>query len=321
MLNIELPINTNPPLKCYLNEAHNLGIIFSQSYEKCLPWLLNHYYNFEYINDDKNGRMLTLNPFTWTYYVEWVYNRGAIILPSDVLKKNMVEQTIESMLKKGYYCIGNFNEKYVPGYLHYNNSSDYYHQYMIFSANIKEKTFGTFGYSKNQKLEKIYINYNDFYSALSKTKDNIVSINFLSLNKKFNYNCFDLDFFIFRVKQYINEKNNPDSSINQFIKEIKDIKKNKTRKIDVRAILTFYEHKFLMLERLKYLFFKNILKNYDYIIEYSEQIKKSEIVRNLTNKFNMLDKKEQLIDKIVYLISDIMIKDEEILNKVIHDIT
>lgn len=191
---------------------------------------------------------------------------------------------------------------------------------MIFSANVEEKTFGTFGYSKNGKLEKIHINYDDFYCALTKVKNNEISINFLSLNKEFNYDCFDLDFFICRVKQYINEKNSLDSSINQFIKEIEEMKNNKARKIDVRAILTFYEHKFLMLERLKYLYSKNILKNYDYIQEYSEQLKKCVIVRNLTNKFNLFDKKEKIIDKIVYLIQNIMIKEEEILKKVIRDI-
>jgi hypothetical protein len=106
----ELPLNQNPPLRCYLNEVHALGIIFTQNYDMCLPWLSNRYYSFEM--RDINGPCLRHAPYEWWFTADTVFTTFSMGYPLNILTEKEMCSIICRMMKSGYYCAGDFNEKY-----------------------------------------------------------------------------------------------------------------------------------------------------------------------------------------------------------------
>ena len=321
MNKVSLPFNINPPLQCYLGQAYPLGIIFAQNEAKCYPWLFNYYYTFKYIKIlNTDALMLEPNPqCNWFYSVD-LFSFYEMRLPFCTIDKETIYTIVKNMMQQGYYCVGEFNEKYIPGYSSYKRH-DFQHPFLIYEFDFYESVVSCAGYAQDGFYKEIKIKFHDFYSGLINTDK--LCLNFVRLNEEFNYDCFDVEKFVVELNNYIssfigNLEDKGLIAINQLKNYLLNLEKSGFD-IDLRAIYVFHEHKFLMYKRLEYMLSKSLLKNVSSINSYNDIVIKSQKLKGMALKYNAI-RNPDIIDRIVDQINEINNQESNILRQVLDEI-
>lgn len=229
-----------------------------------------------------------------------------------LLKKNNISITkfiIEALNDDNYVDVY-LNEYYVPqgkGYGKY----DYYHGNMIYGYDLQTEIFNIVGYDENSLVRHSEITFKQFEKAIIEDgregwyRTGLLSI--FKLHPYFTY-TFNVKLMITQLEDYINSKNslngfylmeNEDSRVVHGISVYDYLKENITNfQRDVRPLHVIWEHKKMMLIRLNYLKFHNLINNNDFEFLYSEyssieriavQTRNLQLKNNLGSKMNYME--------------------------------
>ncbi len=305
---IKLPVNLTPPLKCYLTQALPLSIILAEN-DQYFPFLYNYFYFFISRTNIENLFRLS-NSNDWFFYNSGIFEINIINLPVQVIKPDTIINIMEKMFLHGYYPVGDFNEKYIPAFSSY-GQRDFIHPFLVNGCNRSKCSISILGYHRDGKYREISININDFYNAVTNCKKNpnMFLMYFFRINKKFKGNHFDYKRFLRKIDDYINSDEACDYGIGANIKLVEYIKSCRDY-VDIRYVYVFYEHKYFMLERLKYLKSISLLKNEQIIKEFEILVKICETLKPLALKYN-ITRQATIVDRMLEIINSI--NEEEML--------
>ena len=223
-------------------------------------------------------------------------------LKSDIIKKNNINiiELIISMIDEGYYFTTSINEYYNPECSAYKKSSCN-HGLMVYGYDILNKTLNVAGYDKTLYFNNYDISFNNFELGFHNTGSNIGCQSFKKNNLSYE---FDLKLVKKLLNDYVYSKNTSEdlrilqNPLNNCIFGISvysniDLDNNS---LDYRIFHLIYEHKYLMINRLKKI---NDILNMDKINEitqeYEKLVDKSKILLHLCLKYNLTQDKSILL--------------------------
>lgn len=285
MDNIKLRINESPPLKCYLWQLHPLSVIFADHDEKYMPWLMNHYYNFDTISDYE-WELIILEAEPWCYEGEEIFKLKDFSAITEACDKIIFFRLLRNMMRLGYYCATNINEKYIPGMSSY-QKRNFYHSCLIFSLDENTEEVEILGYREDGFIGRLSVSYHDIYQAIEHdiyTPDNIY-VRFFKLNEKYECECFKTDTFIHKVTEYLYGTNNKKGILCLKIL-VNSLYHFNIGKIDIRNIYIIYEHKLLMYKRLEFMFQQGLLSDGEILHEYAQVLNECNKLKMLSLKYN-----------------------------------
>lgn len=325
---------TYPMITTYTQHAHLLSIL--SSYECAYPWIFSNYIQL-YINKDYK--------YSWgDFYFPFPYE----LRPSDTCKWILTQKIHRDIASSKWGTILNFIIECINSDNYIHTMINYF--YVPISARFNKKELNhdifIFGYDLTEEVlfvadffcEKyIYerISFSDFDIAFSNYgfSKNSDYLNKLVYLYKFNLNCdykFSIENIFNSIKSYLYssipeywDKYNSDNKheivfgmeiYNTLINYIIGITSNKLHDIDVRPFYMLYDHKKIMVVRIKYLYNHQYCKNHseeniNKIVELEDQAR---IVLNLIIKYN-ITKNNVIINKVVNMLNDIEKKEKEIL--------
>ena len=130
------PFTYTPPIRGYLGYAYLLSILFAQE-NPPWPWLYNQYIAIGARRDYSRFEQIATD---WMGVYEGAMQYYFMELPVEqVADPDQGLQAILSLLRRGYYVYGEFNERYVPHTSSYRRR-DFRHCYCLY------------GYSREQHL-------------------------------------------------------------------------------------------------------------------------------------------------------------------------
>ena len=286
MCKISLPINENPPIKCYVYDFQPLSIILSENYDIRYQWLFNHYYTFKISSDNY-----------LTFSNDWWFRRDNIFLTGNYIKlpvksvdSDAILKIVLNMMKQGFYCVGNFKD---------NIHSNIFHNFILYEFDSQTNNLRYLSYLGNKNIKQINIDFNKIFDAINSSNELDFILLFTKLNKNYKFNSFNINIFKSEVNKYIdiNEKNFGINAIHKFIHYLYSY--NSTDKlIDIkRNLLILYEHKNLMFERLNFMYKEKVFSDYSSINVYERIVSKYEKLLEAYREF----KDEKNFDKIKLL--------------------
>lgn len=213
-------------------------------------------------------------------------------------KKNIIH-LVRKFLNRGQYTILKIDQYYVKGSEEY-RKIHHIHEMLLYGLDQKKKLVYMIGYLQEGNLGKVQLSYKDFVKGFTVgDEDNVYVVKYHPHEKKYdlsvlgikrwleaflcgeNSSMCDMTWLPFEqgvygidIYDFILQKT---GYLNQFI-------------TDLRMSYTLYEHKCLMLERIKYLINKNILedngeiRNMSYIVERAAKIKNASAYYKMTEK-------------------------------------
>lgn len=294
---IILPFEKNVPIIFYQNKAYPLGIIESNITNK---EILQQWYAQEYINcrfSAYKPNKFDIGTEDFYYYDDDIIRRQYIRLykSSFAIHNIVYSQLILEYLKRGFYIRGNYNEKYISTSNFY-NKEDHMHDYLLIGFDEDRMCFKAIGYQSNLKYDYFNINFKDFELSLENSTDYYVEFNILEFNKEKKF-TFNLSKIIKHLKYYLYSQNDTmregvayGLSAIEKLREYYIFQYNNGDSLDFRYSRAIMEHKYLMLQRLAYLYkcgyisCANIAKDYEYISN------RSKILHNLCLKYNLCAK-------------------------------
>ena len=196
------------------------------------------------------------------------------------------------------------------------------HSYFLFGFDNNKSIFNSFSYLEDGNLQEIEIGYDDFYTAAIDHNINRIRFNFYCLNQNHNYDCFDINKFVFEVNRYINSEdinNEGLNAVNRLKTELFSFQNTKEL-FDISKVYIFYEHKFLMLQRLKYMCSENIIEDRSISDQFEAIMQECAVMKSLINKYNITHD-FRTIEKIVLYIEQITEKELSLLKQALENIT
>ncbi|NQX44393.1 hypothetical protein HQN87_03525 [Paenibacillus tritici] len=250
-----------------------------------------------------------------------------------LLKKNNINITefIINALDDDNYIDVYLNEYFVPqgkGFGKY----EYHHGNMIYGYDLQSRTFNIVGYSEHSVIRHSLLSFQELEDAMIEDgREGWYGIGLLSIFKLHPYFTykFNLDLMLQQLEDYINAKNslescslmeNYDSRIAHGISVYDYLILNISEfQRDIRPLHVIWEHKKIMLLRLKYLKSHNYLniKDFEFLYnEYSSIERLAMQTRNLQLKNNLRYDLDN-IDRIQKNIEMLKCREKDIIPKLI----
>lgn len=300
-----LPLETSPIIKAYVNHAYPFGIIEANFGEQVLLRLLCD----KYINCvcNKNDR----NKFYIYEADDWFEQAGAIAHQSLCKKKDLVcvREAIAEVRRRiidGEYIYSSPNEGKISA-ISQGRVYDFDHECLIYGFNDDEQFYKAIGYIKSPEHVNQYIpykiTYDEYEDALLYVQRGVVELLFYKVNKDFTLPSFDLKNTIVRLNQYL-ESDIPEFSTRDDLSEIIAAGELKFgisawnelamyieyidvyKKIDMRYVRSYMEHKYLMKKRILYILEYLGIFNSSIIEKVSEIYRESQNIMSLSLKYN-----------------------------------
>lgn len=319
-----LPINKEPYARAYNSTGFPLSIIFAQD-DYLLPFFLNTHIQ---INRDLNKRQYAIYNFHHVplYYYNWECFETQIFRKYIFINQmSKIRDFIEKNIDLGYYMISYVDEFYIDC-RRFKGVKHFMHDSLLYGYD--ECFYYILGYNDLGHYDTVPIEKDKFVLAL------------FSDNDLKNINYYDVSQFIYLIK--IKPGFNEDISIKNINLLLRDyvysintaerlgvnVKfhenyvfgihafENLAREIiednyiDFRFIRLFYEHKYIMLLRFKYL--EKILDENDLSSKYLEIEKHAKNIYNLALKYG-ITKDQNLLKKVSDNILDLISQEESIL--------
>lgn len=333
-----LPVNY-PMITTYTQHAHLLSIL--SNYECTYPWIFSNYIQL-YINEDYKHN--------WgDFYFPFPYE----LRPSDTCKwiftqkihRDIVHSKWESIINFIIECINSnnyvhtmINYFYVP-LIPYYNKVHFNHDILIFGYDLNEEVLYVSDFFDGGKYSYAKISFSDFSRAfstysLAKKRDYLNEMVYLY---KFNPKCdykFNTKNISNSIKAYLyntipeywdsyNRDNREDivfgMEIYTTLKNYIMRKKSSCESdIDIRPFYMLYDHKKIMLLRLKYLYEHEYYKNYnsENIIGFTKIESQAKNVVTLIIKYN-ITKNNSILDKVTNTLNIIENNEKNILKQYI----
>ncbi|MGV3137711.1 hypothetical protein ACEF06_14770 [Brevibacillus agri] len=313
---VTLPV-VQPPIFGYQFFAFPLCIVLQD--KRSLPWL---YSNFIQVCFDKRPDP----PVPFTFYIHdytlnpWLHvehlQRGTM----NIVQRNIVE-FVRDCLLDGYYVYLNVDEYYIPERAVY-QKSHLSHDVLVHGVDLQNETFQLLGFTDKQMLATTSASFQAFAQAY----DSIARIDHQAIcNRIYLYKiketgayAFDLALVQETLEEYLTSGNtssrfrmvaNPWDHCAYGLDTYRCLQDYYERLLagkagfDVRHVHSLWEHKSLMVARIKYM-----QEHTDYLdspdrlhAAYSEIERKARNARNLTLKFYMQQEEATLHNIMRYL--------------------
>lgn len=261
-----LPFDENPESCCYPYICFPHAIICAQtSTDEYNKWLCGKYINC-YYKDKSNG-----HKFIISVYDNWSGGKKIMIyqcinFSKEIMKKMKVNipLTIKKLLLNGIYPYGKCRESYI---VRSDPSDTGLTDYIITGYNDIKKVFIIRLFDKNKELIKREVYYEEYVSALYDNANRNIQIHAWKYNDRAEYSL-NFSEIINDLEDYIHSRNSkpqyPDNRTFglQAIEDLKNyflLQSETGANIDERYLRGYYEHKYFMEQRIKYLCSLNIL--------------------------------------------------------------
>ncbi|MVP01217.1 hypothetical protein [Paenibacillus lutrae] len=271
-----LPL-TAPQVYGFLGHAYVLGIL--QNYEECKPWIYNNYiqlYISQHYIDIKEYR-LDFNPDLLIIFgnVPWLeYNRT----DKGTLARLGVD--IHAFLKdhidRGFYFFSYVNDFYIPNSISY-QEYHFTHDILVYGYNLDKRTYNIAIFDDNRLFSMREISYEVFEQAyFSDTRQDYISLmrkvspdEYDSFKYDMKLGKYDLDLELMvdmmadylhgvntgdRLKLYLNpEPGFYGMNVYKALKDYFSLLLQDQINLDVRQMHILWEHKKMMIARIRYL--------------------------------------------------------------------
>jgi len=314
----------------FINTSNIYGTLFSilSIDELTKPWVFSNFVQLRYVVDwdvyffDNHDLIFEICPFLEKYSVD----RNLLLKWS-----NFTDFIIELINNETYiWC--HIDRFYIPSFAQYKNQSDFHeiliHGYDItnnliyFSDNLADgvfkKSFCTF-----EEMNFAFINVksdHDYVTRVNLIKRKIINnLYSYTFNREHMLDSFHRYLFSKRNFDLINPSTNSIYGIKIYDNLITTVEytKGKNKDLDIRAFHLIWEHKKIMVERLKYLIDSSYLINSEELLSEYEIIEQdSLILRNLVIKYNLINQ-SNLLNKIENRLLAIRDSERSILTKLL----
>ncbi len=287
--------------------GHTLyGFLFSVAREKDMPWIYSHFIQVLYKRDW--GMIVYQDHLKFLEECPFLSGTNIRIDGDEKISIEYFMEVAKVALKNGYYISLFLDWKIVNPYY---GGKPFAHSAIISGYNSEDDKFVIHDNFKDGKFIRIEADcamvakafYSSRFSSVGNENDNNGSgefdyLKYLTLihYEKHVFTDFDLDSISSQVKSYLNSSgymfgSGPEEDIwgrhsyDNLASQI-EAKKEKV----VRDLHFLYEHKFLMLQRLKAVYSKYFLKSETVIEEFDAICREAKILRNLYIKKAILQK-------------------------------
>lgn len=319
------PINFDPPIKGYLGYAIPLGIVFAKD-NSYLPSLYNNYImtiskkdfsTFEQADND------------WMLQKEGVFKVNTMVLPKYLLQsRDDILELMLQLLENKSYILTKSNEYYIPDRNAY-KKFNFDHENLVYGCDMEKQQFNVASYKNDGYYGGSLIRFDEYFDALKYNE--FTDFTFNILTKVTDYKPrFDIEKCSSYLCDYLSGSNRKyDLSQDKYCFGIDAVKnlyfyiehiKDSEKELAVRYFYFLWEHKKLMYDRIKYMtengYVKGKLNLYN---EYYQAVNASEMIKNLSLKYNIKHDDNTLI-RIQNLLCSVIKNDEKILAKLIENI-
>lgn len=313
---MKLPICFPPPVLLFAH--HFIPTTIICAYDNTLDW---YYSNFIQLCIPRqfNPRAEFLN-----FYPAFMTEQNSVFLTlyklneklASINENNLIDHIID-WLNNNFYFVSFINGAEIPGTFLHSVKDDRLLEAFIFGYDREEELFQLLGFNRLREIKVINITFNDFKKAFfsSKTKKLLEEpvwtfgdefcITLYQFNKNAKYKL-DRGHIANQIKEYLNSENSAthyrvlntnkiDYLFGMDIYEvlIDYLSEKELSKIDFKIFHGLWEHKRIMMERIKYLTGLNYLTNSNnYADRYSSIEKQAQHIRMLSLKFRKTFDKE-----------------------------
>ena len=281
-----------------------------------------------------------INPVRWTYSGKfdmfdkdmWSVKDGLTTLQSIQLnpasysnKAIDIIQFNKFMLENNNYINGAYNEFYITGKGAY-KSYDFIHDYIIFGYDDNQRVFKSAAYLPQKGYSFFDIKYDDYFDSIVNCDIDSIEIQYHSFNKNFNA-AIDYEFIKTELENYLHSKKTANNEYSPDIFGIRVwqefaeyILARSDYGIDIRFSRLFFEHKSIMLHRIKTIFDDLNFQDNSLSDTYHKYVYQPAItVHLMCIKYNMKYDTD-LLKRISLLIKNINKKEIEILKQFVDNI-
>ena len=332
-----------PPIKAFPDYACPLTIILS--HENTLEWFYCNYIHLYFIINQRVDPMGFYIPDykgnLFNTFIPWIdyqiLNRDLIFN----LNINIID-ILKYSLDNEQYIVLYWDEFYIPNGICVEEKPHYWHKTFIYGYDDLSENFYTYGYKGNGQYESCLICYKDFHSSFYSNKGEMKEVHkkiyFLKFDTEREYK-FDLKCVIDHLNDYLysvdvtrrfNNSFNPlkgikfGFSVYDCLKDYYDkpyIVKDIASSSYHIALCILYEHKKVMLSRIRFLQDEKHLDDFNKLIQdYEVVVNNSCMLKNLFIKYTILGD-ETITKKIVFEINKIANLEKKVLEGLIKKIS
>jgi amino acid adenylation domain-containing protein len=336
-----LPMRFPPPVTAYPSHADLLSVILN--HPESYAWFYNYYIQLEAPPDGVGVRL--------DFYTTLLFKTCPFIyyqrMSRDLVAKKWrrISDYIIDCLDLGYYVYFLIDRFYIPEYAQYQKEHKI-HDIFVFGYDLAGKSFnvadcfsgGLYRYAK-VTFTQIENGYRNIH--LTDRPDWFDGVELISYRDKFHY-TFDINLMISFIKDYLSSTSTSQRykipsekycaeglerknfvyglAVYQLLQDFMK-KFRKDLNYDIRPFYVLWNHKTVMLDRIKYLAANNYLKNDAFLTERYTKIAEAALnIRNLVLE-TMLTENPKYVDFIIEKLGEIAIQERETLENMLESLT
>lgn len=292
------PFTYTPPIRGYLGYAYLLSILYAQE-KPYWPWLCNQYIALGATRDCRRFEQIATD---WMGVYSGVMEYHFMELPAGQAADPAVGlQVVLTLLRRGYYVYGEFNERYIPGTSSYRRR-DFQHCYCLYGYDRERGLLFSAAYSDAQRYEELEIPFSDYLCALVKSNVEKVTIDFYRPNPDF-VPVFDPEDCAFRIREYLESRpcvrtyGGPGyyagdewlfgANAQRHLLNRLERARERAEYLDLRFFYFLWDHKTLMWMRIRTMMEQGILPKEGSLSTYEQVVEQAERLKEMALKYNV----------------------------------
>ncbi len=302
-----------PPIIGYLHHAHPLSIILN--YKESHEWFYSNYIQL-CCEIGLEGKRI---PFNFYGYEASLPEKNYPFLNIEKISKNVIQLTqldictfLIKCIDLGYYVRASIDRYYIKTFTKDYKENHKYHEVLLFGFDNDEKTFLAYGYVDGF-FKEAKISFHDFSQAFLNCLSQVAYQNDVYL---FKYNgTYQYQFDINLVTELLNDylcSNNTSKRLSMFknplnlafgirvyhyIKQSIEVLFDNKHNYDIRPLHILWEHKKVMIERIKFMEMHGYIRKGKYPISLYYNIEKEVLIlRNKLIRYKITEETKILKD-------------------------
>ena len=266
----------NPSIKTYLGDAFCFSIINDKAFTS--GWVYDKYINLQYCMNDNHMKYADYDYYDFCPN-EGVFIKSFIYAPYINNNPNCLINYIKELIEDEFYYFGIWNEARIPGADGYNTHDGIYpHGCFIYGYDDEKRIFFTEGYKKNNIWGKFEVLYNTFVESIRVgdiCKD-YYTFNGYKVNIEYEWK-FDIKRMKNNLVNYLKadtyiENMNSYFGIEGCYKLFDYVEKQcvSLKHLHIPSIYNIFEHKTIMVKRIKFLSDNNYITNIELVNKFIE---------------------------------------------------
>lgn len=299
-----LPFTLNVEMVAYQNRAFWLGIAKANLYKYEL-WLCNKLTNSVFW---ENGILEPFEEDPWSLQEDMFEEQCIGFHPQLFTLEGIDLLTLnKSMIERGYYVLGNYNECYIPQKKAY-RVCDFDHDYILFGYDDSTETFKSAGYTNSGKYEVFDITYRDYLLAVINNLAVKAEIKYYKINNTYEP-AINLNHIREKTQHYLlcrwhesGQLSNDKFGLDSWL-QLANYVATAGKELDVRLSKYYVEFHNVMLHRMQLVECYNVVVGDELSKRYENVVERAHLVHNLFMKYN-LSPRDSMLSRIVKIISE-----------------